>query len=129
MYIMLSNAHVLPPAALARTLEPEDICRRGLYTNLAEHGLTVTRASETITPATLGPLDAGDLVVGFAHTILDADPKWGAYLDALQEPGGRPDPPRGRRADQVARQPQPGDHRRQVTVRYGLPGTHCDRID
>jgi GntR family transcriptional regulator len=33
----------------------------GLYTLLAEHGLTVTQASETITPTALGPRDARDL--------------------------------------------------------------------
>lgn len=49
------------PAPLARTVEPHDVCRRGLYTILGEHGLTVTGASETITATTLGPLDARDL--------------------------------------------------------------------
>jgi GntR family transcriptional regulator len=50
------------PAALARFLEPEDLGHRGLYAILAEHGLTIARASETITPAPLSPPDARDLV-------------------------------------------------------------------
>lgn len=48
------------PASLAHALEPGKLRHRGLYTVLAEHGLTIARASETITPATLGPLDARD---------------------------------------------------------------------
>lgn len=49
------------PEALAHIFEAEDVAARGLYTILAEHGLTVARASETITPVTLGPTDAHDL--------------------------------------------------------------------
>jgi len=49
------------PAALAPIVEPENLVRRGLYAILAEHGLAVTRASETITATTLGPHDARDL--------------------------------------------------------------------
>jgi GntR family transcriptional regulator len=49
------------PAELAAPLDPADLCRRGLYTVLAEHGLTITRTSETITPAALPPADARDL--------------------------------------------------------------------
>ena len=49
------------PAALARMIEPEDLGRRGLYAILAEHGLAVTRASETISATALGPDDARDL--------------------------------------------------------------------
>jgi GntR family transcriptional regulator len=49
------------PAQLVRELEPADLSHRGLYTSLAEHGLTVTRAEETISPTTLGPADARDL--------------------------------------------------------------------
>jgi GntR family transcriptional regulator len=49
------------PAPLAPTLEAADLGRRGLYAILAEHGLVVTRASETITPTTLRPADARDL--------------------------------------------------------------------
>jgi GntR family transcriptional regulator len=49
------------PAALARLVEPEDLSHRGLYAILAEHGLTITRADETISPTTLGPHDARDL--------------------------------------------------------------------
>jgi GntR family transcriptional regulator len=49
------------PVALAHVVEPENLGHRGLYTILAEHGLAIARADETITPATLGPLDARDL--------------------------------------------------------------------
>jgi GntR family transcriptional regulator len=49
------------PAGLARVVSPEDLRRRGLYTILAEHGLAVARADETITPAALGQRDARDL--------------------------------------------------------------------
>ncbi len=49
------------PVTLIRGLEPGDLGHRGLYTILAEHGLTIARANETITPTTLSPLDARDL--------------------------------------------------------------------
>src|SRR5215470_1761297 len=49
------------PAALAHVIQPRDLARLGLYTILAEHGLTVTRAHESISPTTLGPHDARDL--------------------------------------------------------------------
>jgi GntR family transcriptional regulator len=49
------------PAALAHIVEPENLGDQGLYAILAEHGLTVTRANETISPTTLGPHDARDL--------------------------------------------------------------------
>jgi GntR family transcriptional regulator len=49
------------PAELARIVEPQDLAHRGLYAILAEHGLAVTRAHETISPTTLGPRDARDL--------------------------------------------------------------------
>jgi GntR family transcriptional regulator len=49
------------PAALTRVVGLEDLGRRGLYTILAEHGLAIARADETITPAALGPDDARDL--------------------------------------------------------------------
>ena len=49
------------PAALARVVEPENLGHRGLYAILAEHGLTITRANETISPTTLGPHDACEL--------------------------------------------------------------------
>jgi GntR family transcriptional regulator len=49
------------PAGLAAALDPADLGQRGLYTVLAEHGLTIARTSETITPAALGPADARDL--------------------------------------------------------------------
>lgn len=49
------------PAALAHVIEPEDLGHLGLYTILAEHGLTITRAHESISPTTLGPHDARDL--------------------------------------------------------------------
>lgn len=50
-----------PSADSPGTLDVDELARRGLYTVLAEHGLTVTRAAETITPVLLGPADAADL--------------------------------------------------------------------
>jgi GntR family transcriptional regulator len=52
---------VLLPAALTGAIDRGDLGHRGLYALLAEHGLAVARASETITPAALGPHDACDL--------------------------------------------------------------------
>jgi len=49
------------PLPLAGGLDPADLAQRGLYTVLADHGLAVTRAAETITPCVLGPLEAEDL--------------------------------------------------------------------
>jgi len=49
------------PRELAPAIDPDDLCQRGLYTVLAEHGLAVARTTETITPTTLGPADARDL--------------------------------------------------------------------
>lgn len=49
------------PAALAPLVRPADLGRQGLYAMLAEHGLTITGANETISPVTLGPRDARDL--------------------------------------------------------------------
>jgi len=49
------------PARLAHVVEPEDLSRLGLYTLLAEHGLAIVRAQESIGPTTLGPDDARDL--------------------------------------------------------------------
>jgi GntR family transcriptional regulator len=54
------------PLPLADGLDPADLAERGLYTVLAEHrlaepGLAVTRAAETITPCMLGTLEAGYL--------------------------------------------------------------------
>jgi GntR family transcriptional regulator len=49
------------PAALAHVVGPEDLGRLGLYTLLTEHGLTIARAHESISPTTLGPHDARDL--------------------------------------------------------------------
>jgi GntR family transcriptional regulator len=49
------------PAALAHFVEPDDLGRQGLYTILAEHGLTIARAHESISSTTLGPHDARDL--------------------------------------------------------------------
>jgi GntR family transcriptional regulator len=49
------------PAELVRGLQPGDLGERGLYAMLADLGLTVTRADETMTPTTLGPVDARDL--------------------------------------------------------------------
>jgi GntR family transcriptional regulator len=49
------------PASLVAGLRPADLGNRGLYTMLAERGLTVARADETITPAVLGEADARDL--------------------------------------------------------------------
>jgi GntR family transcriptional regulator len=51
----------LLPASLLGALERGDLGDQGLYTRLASHGLAVARASETITPAALGPQDARDL--------------------------------------------------------------------
>lgn len=49
------------PAELAHLVGPEGLGRLGLYTLLAEHGLTIARAHESISPTTLGPDDARDL--------------------------------------------------------------------
>jgi GntR family transcriptional regulator len=49
------------PAALSSVVRPEDLVPRGLYTILAEHGLAIARADETITPAALGARDAREL--------------------------------------------------------------------
>jgi GntR family transcriptional regulator len=49
------------PGHLAPVVDPADLCQRGLFTVLAEHGLAVARTTETITPAVLGPADAADL--------------------------------------------------------------------
>ena len=50
-----------PSADSPGTLDVDELAERGLYTVLAEHGLAVTRAAETITPVLLGPADAADL--------------------------------------------------------------------
>jgi GntR family transcriptional regulator len=55
-------APALPALLSHDLLDERGDLRRGLYTLLAEHGLTVTEASETITPTTLGRQDASDLV-------------------------------------------------------------------
>lgn len=49
------------PAALTHVVEPANLGHTGLYAILAEQGLTITHANETISPATLGPHDARDL--------------------------------------------------------------------
>lgn len=49
------------PLPLIGAIHPADLSHRGLYDILAEHGLAVARADETITPVTLSPLDARDL--------------------------------------------------------------------
>jgi GntR family transcriptional regulator len=49
------------PAALAQVAESAELGRLGLYTLLAEHGLTIARAHESISPTTLGTHDARDL--------------------------------------------------------------------
>lgn len=49
------------PAGLADTVRAADLAVRGLYSVLADCGRAVARASETITPVTLGPRDARDL--------------------------------------------------------------------
>ena len=49
------------PAALATVVGLEDLQLRGLYTILAEHGLAIARADETITSAALSSRDARDL--------------------------------------------------------------------
>lgn len=48
-------------AALTAVVSLEDLGLRGLYTILAEHGLAIARADETITPTALGPRDTRDL--------------------------------------------------------------------
>jgi len=49
------------PAALTSVVGLGDLGLRGLYTILAEHGLAIARADETITPAALSSRDARDL--------------------------------------------------------------------
>jgi GntR family transcriptional regulator len=49
------------PATLSYALESADLRHRGLYATLAEHGLIIARANETITPTTLSTVDARDL--------------------------------------------------------------------
>jgi GntR family transcriptional regulator len=49
------------PAALAHVASVEDVGRLGLYALLAEHGLTIASAHESISPARLGRCDARDL--------------------------------------------------------------------
>jgi GntR family transcriptional regulator len=51
-------ARRLSPDAIIGAIRPGD---RGLYALLADHGLDVTEATETITPVRLGPRDARDL--------------------------------------------------------------------
>lgn len=52
------SARRLLPDDIASAVRPGD---RGLYALLADHGLTVTQATETIAPVTLGATDASDL--------------------------------------------------------------------
>jgi len=54
-------SQVLPPGRAGPVIEAENLGHRGLYTSLAGHELTITRAHETIRPTTLGPHDARDL--------------------------------------------------------------------
>jgi len=49
------------PATVAHIIEPESLGRKGLYALLAEHGLTIARAQESISPTVLCPDDARDL--------------------------------------------------------------------
>ena len=49
------------PLPQAGGLDAADLAQRGLYTVLADHGLAVTRAAETITPCVLGRREAGYL--------------------------------------------------------------------
>jgi GntR family transcriptional regulator len=49
------------PAELATVINPESLNQRGLYAIMADRGLAITRANETISPSTLGPHDARDL--------------------------------------------------------------------
>jgi GntR family transcriptional regulator len=49
------------PATLADVVELAGLERQGLYALLAEHGLTIARAQESISPTTLCPDDARDL--------------------------------------------------------------------
>ena len=70
------------PLPLADGLDPADLGRRGLYTVLAGHGLAVTRAAETISPAVLGPLEAGYLArpagspALLSHRVSFTRPAW-----------------------------------------------------
>jgi DNA-binding GntR family transcriptional regulator len=58
---------LVPGQAQARRLQPGDITRavglgdRGLYALLADCGMAITQAAETISPVVLGPPDARDL--------------------------------------------------------------------
>jgi GntR family transcriptional regulator len=58
------------PWPLAERLDLDDLGRRGLYTVLADRGLTIARASETIAATTLGPADARDLARAEASPAL-----------------------------------------------------------
>ncbi|MGD0376382.1 MAG: UTRA domain-containing protein [Streptosporangiaceae bacterium] len=57
--VIVQTSHL--PAQLAAALDPADLCRRGLYAVLAEHGRAIGRTSEAITPAALSARDALDL--------------------------------------------------------------------
>ena len=58
------------PAELTSVIEPADVCHRGLYTILNEHGLAIARADETITSVTLDQRDARDLARPAASAAL-----------------------------------------------------------
>jgi GntR family transcriptional regulator len=52
-------------------IDPDDLINPGFYTVLAQHGLTVVRADETISMTTLCPADARDLDrPGASHALL-----------------------------------------------------------
>ena len=59
-----------PGADCPGTLDVEELAQRGLYTVLAEHGLAITRAAETITPVLLDAADAADLGRPAGHPAL-----------------------------------------------------------
>jgi GntR family transcriptional regulator len=58
------------PAELATVLSPESLNQRGLYAIMANRGLAIARANETISPSTLGPHDARDLARPTASAAL-----------------------------------------------------------
>ena len=113
------------------TLDVDELARRGLYTVLAEHGLTVTRAAETITPVLLGPADAADL--GQARQPGAAQPP-GQFHRGRPARRGRPRAAaRGQRGDQreplgrAARGAVHADHR-PLSSTPARPGDQCGRL-
>jgi DNA-binding GntR family transcriptional regulator len=59
------------PVQQVGQIDPSDLIDPGLYTVLAQRGLTVVRAEETISMTILSPADAGDLDrPGASHALL-----------------------------------------------------------